>query len=64
MSEIYKKTCKYLNYVKHLLILFSIVTGCVSVAAFASIVCILVGNTSSEVRPKIGERKRGKRMMK
>ena len=26
MSEKYKKTCKYLNYVKHLLILVSAVT--------------------------------------
>ena len=26
MSENYKKTCKYLNYVKHLLILVSAVT--------------------------------------
>ena len=31
MSEKYKKTCKYLNYVDHLLILLSTVTGCVSI---------------------------------
>ena len=35
MSEKYKKTCKYLNYVEHLLILDSIVTGCISITAFA-----------------------------
>ena len=29
MSGKYKKTCKYLNYVEHLLILVSTVTGCV-----------------------------------
>ena len=29
MSKKYKKTCKYLNYVQHLLILVSTVTGCV-----------------------------------
>ena len=29
MSERYKKTCKCLNYVENLLILVSIVTGCV-----------------------------------
>ena len=40
MSEKYKKTRKYLNYVQHLLILVSTVTGCVSVAAFASLVCV------------------------
>ena len=39
ISEKYKKTCKHLNYVEHLLILVSTVTGCVSISAFASIVC-------------------------
>ena len=29
MSEKYKKTCKYLNHVEHLLILPSAVTACV-----------------------------------
>ena len=33
INEKYKKTCKYLNYVEHLLILVSTVTGCVSVSA-------------------------------
>ena len=41
MSEEYKKTCKYLNYVEHLLILVSAVTGCVSISAFASLVCAI-----------------------
>ena len=36
MSEKYKKTCKYLNYVENLLILASKVTGSVSISAFAS----------------------------
>ena len=49
MSEKYKKTCKYLNFVKNLLILVSTVTNCVSISAFASLVCILVGITSFEV---------------
>ena len=43
MSEKYKKTCKYLNYVEHLLILVSTVTGCVSISAFTSLVCVPVG---------------------
>ena len=43
MSEKYKKTRKYLNYVQHLLILVLTVTGCVSIAAFASLVCVPVG---------------------
>ena len=40
MSEKYKKTCKYLNYIKHLLILTitSTITGCLSISAFASLV--------------------------
>ena len=29
MSQKYKKTCNYLNYVKHLLILASTITSCV-----------------------------------
>ena len=49
MSEKYKKTCKYLNYVEHLLILVSAVNGCVSISAFASLVAISVGVTRSEV---------------
>ena len=48
-----KKTCKYSNYVKHLLILVSTVTGCVWISAFASLVCVPVGITSSTVRLKI-----------
>ena len=47
MSEKYKKTCKYLNYVKNLLILASTITGCVSIFAFASKVCVPVGIASS-----------------
>ena len=31
-----KKTCGYLNYAGHLLILASTVSGCVSVSAFTS----------------------------
>ena len=34
MSEKYKKTCKYLNYIENLLTLVSKVTGCVSISAF------------------------------
>ena len=34
MSEKYKKTCRYLSFVEHLLILVSKITGCVSTSAF------------------------------
>ena len=47
MSEKYKKTCKYLNYVENLLILASTVTGCISISVFASLICVPVGITSS-----------------
>ena len=53
MSDKYKKTCKYLNYVENLFILFSAVTGCVSISAFASLVCVPVGITVSAVVLKI-----------
>ena len=53
MSEKYKKTCKYFNYVEHLLVLASTITGYVSISAFASLVCVPVGITSSAVGIKI-----------
>ena len=42
MSEKHKKTCKYLNYVEHLLVLVSTVTACVSILAFVSLVSVHV----------------------
>ena len=53
MSEKYKKTYKYLNYVEYLLILASTVTGCVSISAFIPLVCVPVGITSPAVGIKI-----------
>ena len=44
---------KYLNYVEHLLILASTITGCVSISAFTSLVCVSVGNTSSAIEIKM-----------
>ena len=49
MREKYKKMCKYLNYVENFLTLASTVTGCISISAFASLICIPVGITSSAV---------------
>ena len=50
MSEKYKKKCKNLNYVEHLLILISkLLVGFVLIATFASLVCVPVSITSSEV---------------
>ena len=53
LSEKYKKTCKYLSFVEHLLILASAITGCVSISAFASLVCFSVDITSYAIRIKI-----------
>ena len=53
MSEKYKKTCKYLHYVEHLLILASRVTECLSISAFAPLVAIPVGITGSAVGIKM-----------
>ena len=53
MSEKYKKTCKYLNYVEHILNLVSTVTSCVSISAFVSLVCVPLGSASSAVGIKI-----------
>ena len=43
MIEKYNKTCKYLNYVEHLLILVSTVTGCVSISGFRVITSYAIG---------------------
>ena len=49
MCKKHKKVCGVLNYIEHLLILVSTVTGCVSVSDFSSLVGIPVGITSSAI---------------
>ena len=49
MSKKHKKVCTTLNYIEHFLILGSTITGCVSISAFASLVGIPVGITSSAI---------------
>ena len=49
MSKICQKACKYLNCVENLLILALIVTGCVLIFGFASLVCFAAGITRSPV---------------
>ena len=49
MSKKHKKFCMTLNYIEYLLILASVVTGCVSISAFASLVGVPIGITSSAV---------------
>ena len=55
MSEEYKKTCRYLNFVEHLLILASTITSCISISVCASLVCVPVGIMSSLVVIKLCE---------
>ena len=47
MSEKYKKTCKYLNYVEDLLILSSTISGSVSISAFGLLLGIPFGISKS-----------------
>ena len=52
MSKKHKKVCKVLNYIEHSLIAISTITGCVSISAFAFLVRIPVGITSSPIALK------------
>ena len=49
MSKKKKKACTTLNYIEHFLILASTVTGCISISAFASLLGIPNGITSSAI---------------
>ena len=53
MTKNHKKVCTTLNYIENFLILGSTITGCISSFAFASLVGILTGNTSSATGLKI-----------
>ena len=53
LSKRLKKVCKILNYTGHLLILSSIITGCVSFFCFASLVNIPAAFASSAAGIKI-----------
>ena len=53
MSKKGKKICTTLNYIEHFLILASRITGCVSISAFALLVGIPIGITSSAIGLKI-----------
>ena len=53
MSRKHKKVCATLNYIEHFLILDYKITGCISVSAFASLVGIPIGITSSAIKLKI-----------
>ena len=52
MSKKHKKVLKVLNYIEDFLTVTSTITGCVSILAFASLVGISIGITSSTIRLK------------
>ena len=52
-SKKYKKVCTTLNYIEHFLILAFTITGCVSISAYGSLICIPIGITSSGIGLKI-----------
>ena len=48
-----RKVCTNINYIKHFLILDSIISGCISISAFCSSICVRIGITSSAFGLKI-----------
>ena len=53
MPKKHKNFCRVLIYIEHFLIFIFTVTGFVSISAFASLVSIPIGITSSAIRLKI-----------
>ena len=53
MSKKHKKVCMALNYMEQSLILVSAITGCVSVSANVSLICIFISIASFAVGLKI-----------
>ena len=53
ISKKHKKVSRVLNYIDHSLIVISTITGCVFISAFASLVGIPIGITSSAIGLKI-----------
>ena len=53
MSRKHKKVCTTLNYVEHFLISASMITGCISISAFASLIGIPIAITSSAIGLKV-----------
>ena len=47
MNRKHEKVCTALNYIEQFLILVSAITGCISTSAFASLLGIPIGITSS-----------------
>ena len=52
MSKKYKKVWTTLSHIEHFVILASIITGCISISAFASLLGLPIGITSSAIELK------------
>ena len=53
ISKKHKHVCTTLNYIENFFILTSTITGCISISAFASLIGIPIGITSSATGLKI-----------
>ena len=53
MSKKHKKVCPAINYIENVLILATASTGCILISAFASLLGISIGITSSAIGLKI-----------
>ena len=53
MSKKHEKVCRPLNYIEHSLTIISTITEYVSISAFASLVRISLGITSSVIGVKV-----------
>ena len=59
MSKKHKNVCATLKYIEYFLILASTITGCISISAFAFLIGIPTGITSSAMELKICARTAG-----
>ena len=53
MSKKRKKVCTSLNYIEYFLILASVITGCISIPEFASLIGVPIGLTNSAIGLKL-----------
>ena len=64
MSKKHKKVCTTLNYIEDIIILASIITRCISISAFTSLISVPIGITSSAFGLKIGAMTTGSKKYK
>ena len=64
MSKKHKKVCTTLNYIEDIIILASIITRCISISAFTSLISVPIGITSSAFGLKTGAMTTGSKKYK